>query len=58
MICIFARGRGVVVEKARMEEATRGSERSDCILLSWISSVAVKCANDLLGVRPFTRPRR
>lgn len=31
MSCIFARGRGTVVEKARMEEAARGSVRKDCM---------------------------
>jgi len=31
MSCIFARGRGTEVEKARAEEAARGSERRGCM---------------------------
>ena len=42
MICIRARGRGAVVEKARIVEAARGSvRRKDCIAIVLIFGVTV-----------------
>lgn len=47
MSCIFARGRGELVEKARRLEAARGNRRKDCMGGNVSSGIWSSSASDL-----------